>query len=144
MQFPAVNVLTLHGERTNTHALLRKEDSVVIFMQIGCESCEEVVAVWKRLADTVPDGMNVFAVIEEDPPFAAGYAEETGFPFPLYCDDEGIFNTEYKVGVFPTMVGVTGDGRIAYIGKPVTPEFTPVEAWKMLMDIKEKREKAGI
>jgi peroxiredoxin len=144
MVFPAVTVLTLDGEETNTRALLRAKDSLVIFIEIGCEACEDVMAVWKELADTVPPGLNVIAVAQDEPAYVADYAKQTGFPFPLYCDEAGAFGSEYHVGVFPTMVGVPADGRIAYIGKPVTPEFKPVDAWKMLMDVKEKREKAGI
>lgn len=144
MQFPAVPVVALDGTKTDTGTLIRGKDSLVIFIQIGCEACEEVMGVWKKIANTVPPGLNVIAVTADEPDYAGDFVKQTGFPFPLYCDENGIFDKEYKVGVFPTMVGVPDDGRIAYIGKPVTKEFTPVEAYRMLMSIKEKRRKAGI
>jgi peroxiredoxin len=144
MAFPAVTVLTLDGKETNTRELLRAKDSLVIFIEIGCGACEDVMAVWKELADTVPPGFNVFAVAQDEPGYVADYAKQTGFPFPLYCDEAGVFDSRYHVGVFPTMVGVPDDGRIAYIGKPVTTEFTPVEAWKMLQTVKVKRKEAGL
>lgn len=143
MLFPAVDLLTLEGETVNSHELLRGHDSLVIFLQIGCESCEEVLEVWKQLADRVPPELNVIGITEEEPELAAAYAESSGFPFPLYCDDRGIFGTEHQVVVFPSMVGVPTDGLIAYVGKPVTVEFTPAKAWAMLKDVKERREKAA-
>jgi peroxiredoxin len=144
MPFPDVGLVTLDGEKTSTRALLDHHDSLVIFIRIGCESCEEVMAIWKNLMDTVPPEMNIIAVTWDEPKIAADYVKKTGFPFPLYCDERGIFDHGYKMGVYPSMIGVPEDGRIAYIGRPVTGEFTPVKAWKMLMDVKEKRKAAGL
>ena len=35
------------------------------------------------------------------------------------------------------MIGIRENGVIAYVGMPVTPEFTPAEAWKLLNQVEQ-------
>jgi len=140
MMFPSVDVFTVDGETVNTTALTQGHDSIVIFVSLGCESCEELISTWKSMIDQIPDDLSVFALAEDEPEFAKQFVEEEDFPFPLYCEDKGIFARDYKIGVFPSVVGTTADGTVAFVGKMVTPEFTPARAMDLLEKVKKARE----
>jgi hypothetical protein len=140
MDFPDVSLTSLDGRETDARSLLESRDSVILFLQVGCEVCEEVLEVWMREKDAIPESLHVLAILEEEPAFASRYAEGIGIPFPLYCDEHGTFGTRYKIRVFPSAVGVTARGRVAFVGKPVTPEFTPMRAWGFLRQAKAGKE----
>jgi peroxiredoxin len=139
--FPAVTLLTLEGEPVSTTELIGEGSAVVMFVSLGCETCEALMGVWNRDRARIPPDFSVFAITEEEPAFAKAFAEKNQFPFPLYCDDRGIFATEYKVAIFPSSVGVSG-GKVAFIGKPVTPDFTPDKAVGAITAVRQAREAA--
>jgi len=139
--FPSVTLLTLEGEAVTTTDLAGDGDAVVMFVSLGCETCEALLGVWNRERDRIPPEVRVFAITEEEPAFAKAFAEKNAFPFPLYCDDRGIFATEYKVAIFPSVVGVSS-GKVAFIGKPVTPDFTPDKAVGAITAVRQAREAA--
>jgi peroxiredoxin len=138
--FPDVAVLDLEGAKISTEQLTRGYDSLIFFISVSCDACEELIEAWRERTDQIPEHLVVFAVTEEDVTFARRFAESREFPFPLYCDEEGIFSTRYQVVVFPCVVAVTGEGRIAYVGKAVTPEFTPRKAAGLLKRVKMGKE----
>lgn len=139
MAFPPVAVKDLEGRVTDAATLVRGRDSIVLFVSLGCESCEELTALWTRLQGDLPEGANVFALADEDPDYARRYLAEHPFPFPLYCDTEGVFHDRYKMRAYPSVVGVLADGSVAYVGKAVTTEFTPKKAATLLMEVKQGR-----
>jgi peroxiredoxin len=140
MTFPSVDVFTVDGETVNTTSLIQGHDSIVIFVSLGCESCEELIGTWKSMIDQISDDLSVFALVQDEPEFAKQFVEEEDFPFPLYCEDKGIFARDYKIRVFPSVVGTTADGSVAFVGKAVTPSFTPAKAMDLLEKVKKARE----
>jgi peroxiredoxin len=140
--FPDVSVYDLEGTETSTDRLTRGHDSLVFFVSLSCDVCEEVMESWREQIDQIPDHLTVFAVTEEEVRFARQFAELHDFPFPLYCDEQGIFATRYLMSVFPSVVAVTGQGRIAFIGRAVTPEFTPRKATGLLARTKKEPEES--
>ena len=68
----------------------------------------------------------------------------SGFPFPLYSDEEGIFARDYRIKIYPTVVGTYPDGAVAFLGKAVTPEFTPKKAAALLSEaIAARKQREG-
>ena len=119
--------------------LLGGRESIVLFVDPDCEACDAFLAVWKVRKHELPASLNVFGITHEDPDSARDYARNSGFPFPLYCDDRGIFAEEYSIRVTPSAVGTYADGGVAYVGKHVTPEFTPRKAVELLEQVKRGR-----
>lgn len=140
MEFPPVPVKGLDGQETDAAALVRGRDSIVLFVSLGCESCEDLTALWTRLRGDLPQGLNVIGVANEEPDFAKKYLAEHPFPFPLYCDTGAVFEESFKIRAYPSVVGVLDNGSVAYVGKAVTTEFTPKKAVDLLMDVKQGRE----
>jgi len=139
MEFPPVAVKDLQDQETDAATLVRGRDSIVLFVSLGCESCEELTALWTRLQGEIPAGMNVFGLADEEPDYARKYLAEHPFPFPLYCDTKGVFHDRYKMRAYPSVVGVLSDGSVAYVGKAVTTEFTPEKALNLLAEVKQAR-----
>jgi len=140
---PDVPLTDLEGYPVQTAALLEGRDTILLFVSLGCEACEDLVRSWKGLRDQIPDDVQVLAIADDEPEYARKFAEEHGFPFPLYCDEKGRFTHRYKVNLFPTVVGVPSDGRIAFVGSAVSPEFTPAQAVELLRRTKAGREAGG-
>lgn len=144
--FPAVQVLDLNEKRVNAAALVAGRPSLVLFIDPDCESCREFLAVWDKQVSELPAGLNVVGITRADPQYAKQYKQESGFPHPLYSDDEGIFARDYRIKVYPTVVGTYPDGGVAFVGKAVTPEFTPKKAATLLGEAvaaKKAREGGG-
>jgi len=140
MAFPSVELLTLDGDPVDSASLVASSDAIVFFVSLGCQSCEELISVWRPLLHQIPEDVHIFAVADEEPVFARRFVETNDFPFPLYCDEKGVFFTDYEVKGYPTVVGVTAGGSIAYVGRAVTPVFTPEKALQLLKDVKTSRE----
>jgi peroxiredoxin len=131
MQFPYVELMSVEGDPVNTKALMRDRESLVFFVSLSCEACEELIQTWMDLKDEIPPDLNLFAVTDEEVEFARDFLQQNPFPFPLYCDVKNTFGDRYEVDVFPTVVGTSAEGRIAFLGKAVTPLFTPEKAMAM-------------
>jgi len=140
---PDVPLVDLEGNPVQTAALLDGHDAILLFISLGCEACEELVDSWRGRLGEFPPEFRVLAVADDEPLYAKQFVEKHDFPFPLYCDEKGVFTHRYKVTISPTVVGVPSDGKIAYVGKAVTPKFTPPEAVELLLRTKAAREKEG-
>jgi peroxiredoxin len=133
--FPSVEVKDTEGGRVNTAQLLGDGDTMVFFVSFSCETCAELVGAWQGYRESVPEGLTVFGLAEDDPAFARRYLAEHRYPFPVYLDEEGRFAAEYGLEGYPTAVGVAGS-RILFIGKGDNHQFTPERAVTMLERMK--------
>ena len=140
---PDVPLLDVEGNPVQTFALTSGHETILLFVSLGCEACEELVDSWRGRLDEFPPEFRVIAIADDEPEFAKQFVEKDDFPFPLYCDEKGIFTHRYKVTISPTVIGVPSDGKIAYVGKAVTPKFTPPEAVDLLLRTKAAREEEG-
>lgn len=136
---PDVPLTDLEGNPVRISELIAGRDAVVIVVSLGCEACEDLIASWRNKLDEFPPEVLVFAVADDEPVYAKKYAQEHDFPLPLLCDEKGLLTRRYKLNVTPTVVGVPADGRIAYVGKAVTPVFTPAEAVDLIERTKAAR-----
>ena len=140
MSFPSVDLVSVDGRAVNTKTLIQDRETIVFFVSLSCQSCEELIQTWTELTEDIPAGLNLFAVTDEEAEFAGDFLQENPFPFPLYCDEKDTFGTRHQVNVFPTVVGTTSEGKIAFLGKAVTPLFTPKKAMSMFEEVKGARE----
>lgn len=130
--FPAIEVLDLDERTVNAASLVLGRPSLVLFVDPDCEACREFMDVWIPQAGELPPGLNVVGITKVDAQYAKQYKEDSGFPFPLYSDEAGLFARDYRIKVYPTVVGTYPDGGVAFVGKAVTPEFTPKKAAGLL------------
>jgi peroxiredoxin len=143
--FPDVPLLTLDGDTVRTHVLVGGRESLVVFMEVGCEACGEFLDAWAAIPDRVKGiGLNLVGIVEDEPRFARNYAEEKHVAFPVYCDEKGRFVDTYGINAYPTAVALYADGRIAYVGRGVNAEFTPEKARSLFEQVKEAREKRSV
>ena len=136
MAFPSVELRTLDGDPVDSASLVASRDAIIFFVSLGCQSCEALLEVWRPLLHEIPEDVDIFAVADEDPVFAREFVKKHDFPIPLYCDEKAVFSTDYEVRGFPTVVGTIKGGSIAYVGRAVTPVFTPEKALQLLKDVK--------
>ena len=142
--FPAVEVLDLEEHKVSAAALVAGRPSLVLFIDPDCESCREFLAVWDKQVKELPAGLNVIGITKADPQYAKQYQQDSGFPHPLYSDQDGIFARDYRIKIYPTVVGTYPDGGVAFVGKAVTPEFTPKKAAALLGEaIAAKKQRDG-
>ena len=130
--FPSIEVLDLEERSINTASLIAGRPSLVLFVDPDCEACREFMAVWIPRVGELPPGLNVVGITKVDAQYAKQYKADSGFPFPLYSDASGIFARDYRIKVYPTVVGTYPDGGVAFVGKAVTTEFTPEKAASLL------------
>lgn len=140
MPFPSVPLRTMEDEPVDSRALVAGRPSLVLLIDADCEACREFLDVWKARRAELPAGLNVLGIAREPVDYARDYARNNGFPFPLYSDEEDVFADTYVIRVSPSVVGTYEDGVIAYIGKAVTPEFTPRKAVELLEQLRRGRE----
>jgi len=142
--FPAVEILDLNENKVSAASLVMGRPSLVLFIDPDCESCRAFLAVWDKQVSDLPPGLNVVGITKVDPQYAKQYKEDSGFPHPLYSDQDGIFARDYRIKIYPTVVGTYPDGGVAFVGKAVTPEFTPKKAATLLGEaIAAKKQREG-
>jgi len=142
--FPAVQVLDLDEKKVSAASLVAGRPSLVLFIDPDCESCRNFLAVWDKEVRDLPPGLNVLGITKVDPQYAKQYKQDSGFPHPLYSDEDGTFARDYRIKIYPTVVGTYPDGLVAFVGKAVTPEFTPKKAAELLgQAIAAKKQRDG-
>lgn len=137
--FPVVGVYDGQGNERQTSDLLDGRTSLVFFIDPGCSMCREVTEIWKDLRDTIPTGLNVLGILEDEPAFVASYAERNAYPYPLFADDAAIFATRYGMEAYPAVVAVRPDRSIIYVGTGINENFTPERAMEMIEDVNSGR-----
>jgi peroxiredoxin len=138
--FPDVTVLTVNGDSVRVLDLVGGHEALVFFIAVGCETCEEFLTAWTAKADSVPPGLTVIGIAEEEPAFAKRYAEQKNLPFPLYCDERGLFANKYGIEGYPSVAALYTDGKVAFMGKGINTLFTPAKATELLEQVKRQRE----
>ena len=142
--FPAVDVMDQNENKVSAASLVIGRPSLVLFIDPDCESCRAFLEVWDKQVNELPAGLNVIGITKVDTQYAKQYKQDSGFPHPLYSDQDGIFARDYRIKIYPTVVGTYPDGGVAFVGKAVTPEFTPKKAAALLGEaIAAKRQREG-
>ncbi|HWR81719.1 MAG TPA: redoxin domain-containing protein [Candidatus Deferrimicrobium sp.] len=125
--FPDVKLVDLNGDSVNTHDFIREKKTVVMFLTVGCTPCTDAINLWKTYADRFPGNMLIVGICAGERESAKAYSEETGFPFSLYCDTDFTFMAKYKIRRFPSFVGLTENGVIAFLQHGFRADFDPLD-----------------
>ncbi|UCD62756.1 MAG: redoxin domain-containing protein [Candidatus Zixiibacteriota bacterium] len=130
--FPNEEVVSPEGVPDSTGALIANSKTIVLFLSAGCEPCKDAVGLWASEKDDLPGDVRILGICVGDTAEVAGYRRETGFPYALFCDRYFMFPQQYDVRSFPTMVGVTPQGTVAYVLHGYRENFTLKEAYGLL------------
>jgi hypothetical protein len=121
--FPDIRLVQRSGGITSTGQLVRGSAALVVFAGRNCGACAESLSAWSSAPDRFPAPVRRFVIIAGDPDPAAIGAAAAGIDWPIYGDAADEFGTRYDLNVFPTVVGVTADGRIAFVRHGVGGDF---------------------
>jgi len=130
--FPAVELVDLSGNSDNIAVLAHGQKTLMLLMSIGCDPCTEAIQTWKQDADKSPSDLQVLGICQGDFEYAQVYKKKTGFPFPLYCDTGHVFPAECGLDVFPSVVGLTADGRVAFLREGRHADITLLDAYDLI------------
>jgi peroxiredoxin len=111
--FPDVQLTDRNYDSRQTADLLNPSGTVVLFLDDGCQPCEDMVANWTsmvtsgaitadRIVGITFDAANKIDVIEK----------KYGLPFPVYADESFTFLSNYGVDGFPLTIVVDGNGTV--------------------------------
>ena len=78
---------------------------------------------WKEEIDNLPDDVLVWGIGVGGVEGLRAYKEETGFPFPLYCDVDLMYPQQYDLGTFPSVIGLDADGKVAMIMQGFSQQY---------------------
>jgi peroxiredoxin len=130
--FPAVEVINHNGKSENTAALAHRQKTLVLLMSVGCDPCTEAIQTWKRDVDELPSDLQAFGICQGEYEYADVYKNKTGFPFPVYCDTSHVLPAKYGLDVFPSVVGLAGDGRVAFLREGRHADITLLHAYDLI------------
>ncbi len=130
--FPDVTVTGLDSVKVSTADLVKGHETIVLFISTACETCADLLKVWNRRSNVIPEDIKVVLIVDEDVDYAANYAMKSGIRLPLYCDTRSVFARQHKMEIYPTAVMVRPDGTMSFVRRGVTPLFTPDRAIMML------------
>ena len=110
--FPDVPLRDAAGH-TRSSADLAKGGSVVLFLDLDCTPCTDLVLRWQDAleAGAVEPG-RVWGVSHYPRAAIDDYVRELGLTLPVYSDSLRVFHDEYRVEYFPLAVTVGGSGLV--------------------------------
>lgn len=113
--FPDEQLLTVEGDTVMAASIYGGRKNLVLFIATGCEACGMAIDDWKKEVEDLPADVFVWGIGLGGIEGLRAYKEETGFPFPIYCDDDVMYPQQYDLGTFPTVVGLDAEGKVALI-----------------------------
>ncbi len=128
--FPKVGLIAEPDTAENmahiaTGDVIGAHSALVLFITPNCEPCDATVKAWSAAMGGLPADVLVFGVLNAGPETRNGYRVQTDAQFPIYSDGEGAFASKYHVAVYPSLVGVDANGKIAFVENAVDPSITP-------------------
>ena len=128
--FPSVGLISEPDSaeamaRAATADVIGAHSALVLFLMPNCQPCDATVKAWSESLAGLPADVLVFGVINASPETRNGYRVQTDAMFPIYSDSEGEFASKYGVAVYPSLVGVDANGKIAFVENAIDPSLTP-------------------
>lgn len=128
--FPSVGLIAEPDTADNmariaTGDVIGAHSALILFLTQNCEPCDATVKAWSASLAGLPADVLVFGVINASPEARNGYRVQTDAMFPIYSDSQGAFASKYNVAVYPSLVGVDANGKIAFVENALDPSITP-------------------
>lgn len=133
-QFPNVDLIDIDGDPVNTDSFIGLKKTAFIFLAPGCDPCHDVVQLWSRFVDRIPSDLQVIGICNGGYESGRKYIQEEEFPYPAYFDTAHTFAKDYRVYQYPNVMGLTGDGRIAFVNRGLYGQFNPLDAYEMISE----------
>ncbi len=134
MQPPQVEIIDIDGQPFYLKDLVSGQNTVVLFMSVGCDPCTEAIEQWKEYAADIPEGLQVIGVNNGDCDDVGDYIAMTGMPYPVYCDTAHVLALDYGINQYPSIMGIGSDGVIAFLGAGMYEFFTPQNALELILE----------
>jgi len=113
--FPDEQLVNMEGDTVMAASIFGGRKNLVLFIATGCEACGMAIDSWKKDVDDLPADVFVWGMGVGGVDGLRAYKEETGFPFPVYCDIDIMYPQQYDLGTFPTVIGLDAEGKVALI-----------------------------
>ncbi|MGE5692711.1 MAG: TlpA family protein disulfide reductase [Candidatus Zixiibacteriota bacterium] len=112
MEFPRVTVADHLGNRYELRALLSKSRNILLLLDASCPACaEESKKIQKFTARG--SGLNIIGISKDSLPAVLTFKKRHGLFFPILLDVEQKLVPDYRRVIFPTLVLVGSDKKIA-------------------------------
>jgi len=121
--FPDEHLLNMDGDTVMAASMYGGRKNLVLFIATGCEACGMAIESWKDEVAGLPDDVFIWGIGVGSVEGLRAYKEETGFPFPLYCDIDLLYPQQYDLATFPSVVGLNEDGRVDMIMQGYSHEY---------------------
>ena len=131
---PEIALVALDGSPVATSALAIDGDKIILFVSVSCDPCTEMTKAWYPYSKDLPEGVRIIGICQDPLDYARIYVQRTGFPFPLYCDTNKIFDEEYDMNIYPSVIGAYAGGQIAFVIHGMGEDVTPIMAMKLLKE----------
>ena len=129
--FPSVRVMIPEGGVAELPEALRGGPVLLVVISLECGPCVEALLGWAETSDA-PGASSVVTVCDDPPEAALEFARRVNFPFRIYADAGHVLREKFDVTVYPTVVGLDGDGRMAFVRHGIGPDFTPEEGLRQI------------
>ncbi|MEZ5360687.1 MAG: redoxin domain-containing protein [Candidatus Zixiibacteriota bacterium] len=132
MQPPAVELTDLDGNVVSLRDIVAGKNTVILLLSIGCDPCTDAVERWRDFKDDLPPDLHVIGINNGDCTGVSEYIAETKMPYPVYCDADHSLPLNYDMNQFPSIMGISQNGTIAFLGPGVFAGFTPQDAMELI------------
>lgn len=129
-QLPSVAIVGAEEVTSDVTSFSKDSDCIIVFLSITCEPCTKSVQAFGEGARS--GDIRVVGICEDDVEYAKVYAQKNAIPFPVFSDTGSVFFEQYGVNVFPTVVGVSRGGEIAFVRHGADTGFDFGDAVKLL------------
>lgn len=135
-KFPEIELTALDGTTISSQTLSDGSNALYLFLSVGCDPCTQAIEHWTKFQGKIPDNVKIYGISEDDIEYVKIYINKTGFPFPVYCDSKQELSSKYEMNIFPSAIGVSAAGTIAFIRHGIDDKFSPLEASEKLLSSK--------
>lgn len=129
---PRVAVLDTAGNEHSLPDLISGRRTILLFLSLGCDPCTDVVERWRQFADALPADVQIIGINNGQCDGVPEYIAETKMPYPVYCDTAHSLPLEYDIVQFPSIMGISRKGTIAFLGAGVFSGFTLRDALNLI------------
>ena len=113
--FPSGSFLDMEGMPYNLGKALEGKTTFLIFFTTECPHCTDALQKWVEYYPKRNSEYEVAAISYEPVDKLRRYKEEKNLGIPILNDSIGKFTGDYKIEVYPTIIGVDERREIAFI-----------------------------
>ena len=111
-------LLGLDGREYSVPAGIAGRPLLLVFFRTGCPTCDVAFPYINRLQQSYPDGLQVWAVSQDDPARARPYAEKFGLDYPVLIDAPALdVSLLYDPPSTPTAFLIAPNGHVEFVAE---------------------------